>query len=209
MRILFIGDVVGRTGRTAVSEYLPGMIRDWSLDLVIVNGENSAGGFGITEAIYQELLDAGASLLPLADALDPRARLRGQADLRDVVVRGLPGEHLVEVRTGVHKAVVGETTQFRPREFEGVAAADYAQALGVQPTGLLAGVDTHSDHLLDRPRRQPVAADFVARKRRLLQQCDRQSGLGQVVGRGRARRARTDDDDVGMTVGTCEAVHEY
>ena len=57
MRILFVGDVVGRTGRTAVSEYLPGMIRDWALDLVIVNGENAAGGFGITEVIYQELLD--------------------------------------------------------------------------------------------------------------------------------------------------------
>ena len=54
LRILFVGDVVGRTGRTAITEHLPGMIRDWSLDLVIVNGENSAGGFGITEAIYGE-----------------------------------------------------------------------------------------------------------------------------------------------------------
>ncbi len=60
MRILFVGDVVGRAGRTAISEHLPGMIRDWALDLVIVNGENAAGGFGITEAIYQEFIDAGA-----------------------------------------------------------------------------------------------------------------------------------------------------
>ena len=67
MRILFVGDVVGRTGRTAISEHLPGMIRDWSLDLVIVNGENSAGGFGITEAIYQELLDAGADAITLGN----------------------------------------------------------------------------------------------------------------------------------------------
>ena len=52
MRILFVGDVVGRSGRTAVSEHLPGLIRDWSLDLVVLNGENAAGGFGITEAIY-------------------------------------------------------------------------------------------------------------------------------------------------------------
>ena len=43
------------------------MIRDWSLDLVIVNGENSAGGFGITEAIYQELLDAGADAITLGN----------------------------------------------------------------------------------------------------------------------------------------------
>src|SRR5260370_38717061 len=67
LRILFVGDVVGRSGRTAVLEYLPGMIRDWALDLVIVNGENSAGGFGITEAIYQEFIDAAADPGPLAN----------------------------------------------------------------------------------------------------------------------------------------------
>ena len=67
MRILFIGDVVGKTGRTAISEHLPGMVRDWSLDLVIVNGENSAGGFGITEAIYQDFLDAGADAITLGN----------------------------------------------------------------------------------------------------------------------------------------------
>src|SRR5262249_3917285 len=60
MRILFIGDIVGRSGRTAVTERLPGLIRDWKLDFVAINGENAAGGFGITEAIYQELVDAGA-----------------------------------------------------------------------------------------------------------------------------------------------------
>ena len=67
MRILFVGDVVGRAGRTAISEHLPGMIRDWALDLVIVNGENAAGGFGITEAIYQEFIDAGADVVTLGN----------------------------------------------------------------------------------------------------------------------------------------------
>ena len=76
MRILFVGDVVGRAGRTAVSERLPGMIRDWALDLVVVNGENAAGGFGITEAIYQELLDAGADAITLGNhAWDQREAL--------------------------------------------------------------------------------------------------------------------------------------
>jgi metallophosphoesterase (TIGR00282 family) len=60
MRILFIGDIVGRSGRHIVHDRLPGLIRDWRLDLVVINGENAAGGFGITEVIYQELLDAGA-----------------------------------------------------------------------------------------------------------------------------------------------------
>jgi metallophosphoesterase (TIGR00282 family) len=67
LRILFVGDVVGRAGRAAVSDHLPHMIRDWALDLVIVNGENAAGGFGITEAIYQELCDAGADAITLGN----------------------------------------------------------------------------------------------------------------------------------------------
>ncbi len=76
MRILFVGDVVGRAGRAAIAEYLPGMVRDWALDLVVVNGENSAGGFGITEAIYQEFLDAGADAITLGNhAWDQREAL--------------------------------------------------------------------------------------------------------------------------------------
>jgi metallophosphoesterase (TIGR00282 family) len=67
VRILFIGDVVGRAGRTVVIERLPGLVRDWKLDLVIVNGENAAGGFGITEVIHNELLDAGADAVTLGN----------------------------------------------------------------------------------------------------------------------------------------------
>ena len=67
MRILFIGDVVGRSGRTVVYERLPALVRDWKLDLVVVNGENAAGGFGITETIYHELIDAGADAITLGN----------------------------------------------------------------------------------------------------------------------------------------------
>ena len=67
MRILFVGDVVGRSGRAAINAHLPGAIRDWKLDLVIVNGENAAGGFGITEAIYEEFIDAGADAITLGN----------------------------------------------------------------------------------------------------------------------------------------------
>src|ERR1043165_6131780 len=63
MRLLFVGDVVGRSGRAAVTERLPGLRRDWKLDCVIVNGENAAGGFGITEPIYNEMIDAGADAI--------------------------------------------------------------------------------------------------------------------------------------------------
>ncbi len=59
MRFLFLGDMVGRTGRVAVQERLPGLVHDWRLDFVVVNGENAAGGFGITEDIFNETIDAG------------------------------------------------------------------------------------------------------------------------------------------------------
>ena len=63
MRLLFLGDMVGRTGREAVFERLPGLISDLRLDFVIVNGENAAGGFGITAEIFQNTLDAGADVV--------------------------------------------------------------------------------------------------------------------------------------------------
>ncbi len=63
MRLLFLGDMVGRSGRNAVYERLPGLKSDFNLDFVIVNGENAAGGFGITEDIFLETLNAGADVV--------------------------------------------------------------------------------------------------------------------------------------------------
>ena len=63
MRLLFLGDVVGRSGREIVSERLPKLIERYRLDFVAINGENAAGGFGMTEDIVQELLNAGADAI--------------------------------------------------------------------------------------------------------------------------------------------------
>jgi 2',3'-cyclic-nucleotide 2'-phosphodiesterase len=67
MRLLFLGDVVGRSGRQAVLEELPKLRARYKLDFVAVNGENAAGGFGITEAILDELLAAGADVVTLGN----------------------------------------------------------------------------------------------------------------------------------------------
>jgi hypothetical protein len=76
MRLLFLGDVVGRSGRSIVAERLPRLAAEWKLDFVVLNGENAAGGFGITEAIYQELVDAGADAITLGNhAWDQREAL--------------------------------------------------------------------------------------------------------------------------------------
>src|SRR6202012_239547 len=96
------------------SEHLPGMIRDWSLDLVVVNGENAAGGFGITEAIYQELLDAGADAVTLGNHawdqrealvfIEPAPRLVRPANF----LKGAPGRvsALIETRRGQRALIV-------------------------------------------------------------------------------------------------------
>ena len=63
MRLAFLGDIMGRTGRTAVVQRLPDLRRDLGLDFVIINGENAAGGFGITADIARNLFDAGADCI--------------------------------------------------------------------------------------------------------------------------------------------------
>lgn len=63
MRILFCGDIVGRSGREAVLTYLPRLKAELSLDFIVANGENSAHGFGITKTICQELFAAGVDVI--------------------------------------------------------------------------------------------------------------------------------------------------
>jgi len=63
LKILFIGDIVGRAGRRAVREILPGLIREEGIDFVVANGENAAGGIGITPEKAEELLALGIDVL--------------------------------------------------------------------------------------------------------------------------------------------------
>lgn len=67
MRLLFIGDIVGKAGRRVVADLLPGLRERWALDCVVINAENSAGGFGITENIFEDLIDAGADAVTLGN----------------------------------------------------------------------------------------------------------------------------------------------
>lgn len=114
MRILFIGDVVGRAGRAVVVEQLPILRRAWDLDCVIVNGENSAGGFGITEAICADFLAAGADCVTLGNhAFDQREALvfiaRQPRLIRPLnYPRGTPGggANLIETAAGARVLVM-------------------------------------------------------------------------------------------------------
>lgn len=113
MRILFLGDVVGRAGRDAVSDRLPGLITELKLDFVVVNGENASHGRGLTEGHYQALRDAGADVVTLGDhAWDQRETMSYIAREAELVrpinfAQGTPGRGamLAEGRNG-HRVLV-------------------------------------------------------------------------------------------------------
>jgi metallophosphoesterase (TIGR00282 family) len=73
VKIAAFGDIVGRSGRTALIEQLPRLRRALALDFVLVNAENAAGGFGVTQRICEELFEAGADVLTTGNhAFDQR-----------------------------------------------------------------------------------------------------------------------------------------
>ncbi len=67
MNILFVGDIVGRPGRRALAAALPGLVAQHGIDFTVANGENAAGGMGITADVAQELLSAGVDVITLGN----------------------------------------------------------------------------------------------------------------------------------------------
>jgi len=63
MKLLFIGDIVGKVGRNAVKASLPGLTDKFKIDMVIANGENIAGGFGLTESLVRDLYAMGVHVI--------------------------------------------------------------------------------------------------------------------------------------------------
>lgn len=114
MRILFLGDIVGRAGRKAVLDVLPSLRRRYKLDFLIINAENSAGGFGITETIMEELVDAGADAVTLGNhAFDQKDALvfieRQPRLIRPLnLPKGTPGRGagLFQARNGAEVLVI-------------------------------------------------------------------------------------------------------
>jgi 2',3'-cyclic-nucleotide 2'-phosphodiesterase len=114
MRLIFLGDVVGRSGRDAIAEQLPFLRSRYRPDLVVVNGENAAHGFGITEDIFNGLRQAGADVVTLGNhAFDQREALvfieREERLLRPLNwYPGCPGRgaNLVETESGKRVLVI-------------------------------------------------------------------------------------------------------
>lgn len=112
MRILFLGDIVGRAGRAAVLKHLPGLKASLRPDAVIINCENAAHGFGVTESITQELIGAGADCLTSGNHIwDQRETLgfiaREPRLLRPVnYPKGTPGHGKLMIETPAGRLLV-------------------------------------------------------------------------------------------------------
>ena len=110
--ILFIGDVVGEPGRTAVKHMLPEFKREHGADFIIVNGENAAAGRGITPRLAQELLHAGVDVITTGDHVWDQAELAPWLESEPRVLRpvnypqGTPGHGSVVVETPKGKIAV-------------------------------------------------------------------------------------------------------
>nr|WP_194298968.1 TIGR00282 family metallophosphoesterase [Acetobacter sicerae] len=98
VRILFLGDIVGRSGRDGVTARLPELRRQLSLDLVIVNAENASHGFGLSPGIARDLMGCGVDVITLGNHAWDRRDLIGEIDGMPAVVRplnfppGTPGQ---------------------------------------------------------------------------------------------------------------------
>lgn len=113
MRILFIGDIVGSIGREQLTTYLPRLKQKYQAQLTIVNGENAAGGKGITEKIYKELLNAGADFLTMGNHTFDKREVFDFIDDAKLMIRpanypiGTPGKGIGYVNVnGVEIAII-------------------------------------------------------------------------------------------------------
>jgi metallophosphoesterase (TIGR00282 family) len=91
MRLLFIGDIFGRPGRTIVKHLLPEVVREHQIDLVIANGENSAAGFGITPPIAEELFEQNISVITTGNHIWDKREIMEYMNNSD----GLPARRLI------------------------------------------------------------------------------------------------------------------
>ena len=155
MRLLFLGDLVGRTGREAAITQLPRLRADLQIDFAVVNGENAAGGFGITQPICDALFDAGADVVTLGNhAWDQReALIHVDREPRLIRPRNYPsgtpgkGSGLFETKSGARVLVMNVLgSVFMNALDDPFASVD--EALEQSPLGMIADaviVDMHAE----------------------------------------------------------------
>jgi metallophosphoesterase (TIGR00282 family) len=146
VKVLFIGDVVGGCGRRAVRELLPGLREQHRPDFVVVNGENAAGGVGITEKTARELLELGADAITLGNHAYRHREAYGFLDREPRIVRpanypkGSPGRgHTLIEHDGLKLGVVN---------LSGMVMLQAARSPFAEIDAVLAELRGRTDHVL-------------------------------------------------------------
>lgn len=103
MKILFIGDIVGKSGRDAVSSLLYSLKKENNIDLVIANGENAAHGKGITLKIYKQLLNEGIDYITMGNHTYSKSAINEHMDDMDKLI--VPYNHIKRVTDNYYKIV--------------------------------------------------------------------------------------------------------
>ena len=112
MRILICGDVVGRSGRKAIAQHLPKLRDRYRVDFVIINGENAAGGFGITPKICDEFFEAGADAITTGNHVWDQREIIPHFDKEPRILRpanfpkGTPGKGIARLMDAQGRGVV-------------------------------------------------------------------------------------------------------
>ena len=158
MRILLIGDIVGKPGRQIVQQAVPMLIEREQLQLVIANGENCSGGSGITPSNYQELVGAGVGAITLGDHIYKRKEIASVLDSKDNIVKpanfpaAAPGKEwcVVTAANGVKVGVISLMGRVFMRPVDcPFAAAD--RVLAAMPTDVkVRVVDFHAEATSDK-----------------------------------------------------------
>ncbi len=97
MKVLFIGDIIGKVGRITTKELIPNIVNRYKVDMVIANGENAAGGFGITEEVVSEIFKCGVHVITTGNHVWDKKEFATQIVKEDRVLRplnyppGVPG----------------------------------------------------------------------------------------------------------------------
>jgi 2',3'-cyclic-nucleotide 2'-phosphodiesterase len=154
IRILFLGDIVGEPGRKAVIEQLPVLKQAEALDFIIVNGENSAGGKGITPKIAIDLLRAGAAVITTGDHVWDQQEIVDYFPTEPRLLRplnypeGTPGNGSVVLETAKGRVAVmqvqGRSFIQPPLENPYLAAENEAERLRADGVGPIV-VDFHAE----------------------------------------------------------------
>ena len=155
MRLLFLGDLVGRSARDAVVSHLPSLRKRLDVDCVVVNGENAAGGFGITGSICEDLFDAGADAITLGNHAWDQKEALVHIEREGRLIRpanfpaGTPGRGaaLIEARSGAQVLVVNAMGRVFMDALDDPFAA-VERELGACPLGVAADailVDFHGE----------------------------------------------------------------